>query len=376
MQEQMEAALQQASSCAVFVGPGPIQGWQNEQMRAGIQRRVEDDSAYRVIPVLVPGATHPRKSDLPPFLRRFEAVEFRSPDDDVAFKRLLAGILGIPPIQVEGYIQAKQGEAKLPPPLSSKFERGHALVIGIANYPKVKPLSETVLNDARDVHSLLTEPLKAGYPPERATLLLDGEATRIGIRKALADLAQRSGADDTAVVFFSGHGGYNPTGGDSQQYLLPYDCDPLDLPGTAITGDEMTRLLREIKAGRLLVLFDSCHSGGAGDPKGELAEIKLGLSEDYYRKLAEGKGRVVMASSRPDEVSWVLSGMKNSLYTHYLLEALQGKGKTLGDGYVRVFDVFRHVAEHVPSKASQHPVFKAAALEQDFAIALVGSGTP
>jgi hypothetical protein len=127
-------------------------------------------------------------------LRRFEAVEFRSPDDEVAFTRLLAGILGIPPIQVEGYIQAKQGEAKLPPSPSGKLEHGHALVIGIANYPKVKPLSETVLNDARDMHALLTEPLKAGYPPERATLLLDGQATGAGIRKALADLAQHAGA--------------------------------------------------------------------------------------------------------------------------------------------------------------------------------------
>jgi hypothetical protein len=371
VQEQMEEALQQATACAVLIGTGSVQGWQNEQMRTAIQRRVENDAAYRVIPVLIPGATRPKRSDLPPFLRRFEAVEFRSPDDDIAFKRLLAGILGIPPIQVEGYIQVKQSEAKLPPPPPGKVEQGHALVNGIANYPKVKPLSETVLNDARDMYALLTEPLKAGYPPESTVLLLDSQATGNGIRKALADLAQHAGADDTAIVFFSGHGGYNPTGGDTQQYLLPYDCDPLNLPGTAITGDEMTRLLREIKAGRLLVLFDSCHSGGAGDPKGELGEIKLGLSEDYHRKLAEGQGRVVMASSRPDEVSWVMSGMKNSLYTHYLLEALQGEGKTLGDGYVRVFDLFRHVAEHVPTKANQHPVFKAAALEQDFAIALV-----
>src|SRR5919202_5129870 len=77
-----------------------------------------------------------------------------------------------------------------------------------------------------------------------------------------------------------------------------------------------------------------------------------------------------MASSRPDEVSWQLKGMRNGLFTHYLLEALRGEGKTLGDGYVRVFDVFRHVADHVPTKANQHPIFKATALEADFPIAL------
>ena len=77
-----------------------------------------------------------------------------------------------------------------------------------------------------------------------------------------------------------------------------------------------------------------------------------------------------MASSRPDEYSWVLREMRNSLFTHYLLEALRGRAKTLGDGYVRVFDVFRHVAEHVPQRADQHPIFKASAMEEDYPVAL------
>jgi hypothetical protein len=64
--------------------------------------------------------------------------------------------------------------------------------------------------------------------------------------------------------------------------------------------------------------------------------------------------------------------MRNSLFTHYLLEALRGQGKTLGDGYVRVFDVFRHVADRVPTRAEQHPIFKATAMEEDFPIALGG----
>jgi len=114
---------------------------------------------------------------------------------------------------------------------------------------------------------------------------------------------------------------------------------------------------------------------GLADPKGLLPQVKHGLSEEYYQALAQGKGRVVIASSRPDEVSWAPSGMNNSLFTHYLLEALRGQAQTLGDGYVRVFDVFRHVADHVPTQANQHPIFKATAMEEDFAIALAGRQT-
>lgn len=54
-------------------------------------------------------------------------------------------------------------------------------------------------------------------------------------------------------------------------------------------------MLCGIEVGQLLALFDSCHSGGAGDPKGLLPHIKRGLSGNYYQALAQGKG----ASSSP-----------------------------------------------------------------------------
>jgi hypothetical protein len=54
--------------------------------------------------------------------------------------------------------------------------------------------------------------------------------------------------------------------------------------------------------------------------------------------------------------------------------ASRGHARTLGDGYVRVFDVFRHVSQHVPQKAHQHPIFKAAAVQEDFPLALNGTG--
>jgi hypothetical protein len=378
MQEQMEDALLDAQSCAVFIGgAGTIAGWQNEQMRAAIQTRVEDDSGYRVIPVLLPGITRPSRRDLPPFLRRYEMVEFANPDDEIAFRRLLAGILGIPPVEVEGYIEAESARSRLASPPSGRFAGGRAVVIGVAGYANVSPLPAAVLDDARDLRARLTDPATCGYPAGQAALLLDGQATRDGIRAALAELAQAAGPDDTAVVFFSGHGAraIDPKGlGDPSglEYILPFDADLSDLARTAIRGDEMTAMLRRIRAGRLLVLFDSCHSGGAGEPKAAAPPLKAGLSEDYYTGLALGKGRVVIASCRADEVSWVLPGMRNSLFTHHLLEALGGgTARTLGDGYVRVFDVFRHMADRVPRLASQHPIFKAAGMEEDFPIALI-----
>ena len=59
-QEAVEEALDGCATCAIFVGPSGTGPWQNEEMRAAIQRRAEESRAgerpFRVIPVLLPGA--------------------------------------------------------------------------------------------------------------------------------------------------------------------------------------------------------------------------------------------------------------------------------------------------------------------------------
>jgi hypothetical protein len=371
VQEQMEKALQDAQACAIFIGgTTQISGWQNEQMRATIQLRVEDDSNYRIIPVLLPGVSPVARRDLPLFLRRYQVVDFSNPGDQAAYQRLVAGILGIPPIQVDQYILNAQRNKQQRASADGGFQAGHALVVGIAHYPAVRGLPENVLDDARDLADLLQDPNRCGYPSGQVLRLLDEEATASGIRSALSDLAQRAGTGSTAVVYFSGHGWHHR--GTGQQFLVPYDADSNNLVDTCLSNQELSHLLSEIQADRLLVLFDACHSGGVGDPKDFESGIEAGLPEEYYQNLAQGVGRVIIASSRPEEVSWVLQGMRNSLFTHYLLEALTGFGPSLGDGYVRVFDIFRYIAERVPERADQHPIFKAAALELDFPVAWVG----
>lgn len=255
------------------------------------------------------------------------------------------------------------------------FSNGYALVIGIANYPCVRKLPATVLKDAQDVKRILCSPSHCGYPEDNVKLLLDSEATAEGIRNGLRWLSQVSDAGDTAVLFFSGHGGRSKNNDEMVNYLIPYDGDPNNLGDTAISGGELTNLLRAIEAQRLLAFFDSCYSGGTGDAKDfELIGFKSGLSEEYYGHLAQGTGRVIVASSRSDEVSLVLGDMNNSLFTHYLLEALQGGVRTRADGLIRVFDLFDYVSEKVPTRGKQHPIFKAADLENNFPIALYAGG--
>jgi hypothetical protein len=98
-QEGLEQALDQSRTCAVILGEHGIGPWENEEMRSALEMRVKR-SSFRVVPVLLPGATAPDVAKLPPFLRRLTWVDFRTGhglDDPDAFQRLVAGIRGIQP---------------------------------------------------------------------------------------------------------------------------------------------------------------------------------------------------------------------------------------------------------------------------------------
>jgi TIR domain len=98
-QPAIEKALAESESCAVFIGPSGFGPWQNEEMRASIDRRVTDSKRrFRVIPVLLPGAERAERSSLPTFLTATTWVEFRdSLEDPGAFHRLISGIRGQEP---------------------------------------------------------------------------------------------------------------------------------------------------------------------------------------------------------------------------------------------------------------------------------------
>jgi hypothetical protein len=260
----------------------------------------------------------------------------------------------------------------------SLFSKGYALIVGISDYAYVSSLPATIIQDAENVSSLLRDPAYCAYPESQVRILLDGQATMAGFRAALQWLAARCQAKDTAVIYFSGHGGRLENGDLSDNYLILQDTNPANLAETAVSGTEFTRWLQQIRANRLLVLFDCCHAGGVGqvskDGLAPKTPLKSGLDENLYERLGQGRGRAIIASSRSDELSYVLPGMANSLFTHYFLDGLRGQAPTRGDGLLRLFDLFDYLSQNVNQRhPRQHPILKAE-LEDNFPIALYVGG--
>lgn len=257
------------------------------------------------------------------------------------------------------------------------LENAYALVIGIANYQHINSLPRTVLKDARDIYNLLTDPNLCGYLPANVSLLLDEEATGAAIREELAKLAERADEHSTVFFYLSSHGGRIDSGAFAGEYLLPVDTSytsDQSLAQTAISGGEFSQALKKIAARKLTVVFDCCHSGGVGQPKNAMAPtLKIGLPENYYDLLKAGRGRVIIASSRSTEYSYVMPGADNSVFTQHLLAGL--RGGVLGPaGLIRIFDLFDYLQPRVTAdQPNQHPLFKAE-LEENFPVALYLGG--
>lgn len=263
---------------------------------------------------------------------------------------------------------------------STGYPQGHALLIGVANYQQVSSLPAAILNDVNDVAATLSSPKYCAYAPANVVTLLDANATRAAVLKGLEELAARAGSDDTACVFFSGHGGVVGSPDNEDSILVTVDSDLADIEKTSISSDELAAALTQIKAKRLLVFIDACHAGGAAISKsltdGKGHELKSGYTQNTFAKLAVGSGRALMASCRADEVSAVFSGARNSVFTTALLAGLRGAADKTASGFIKVFDLFNYVSEEVPKliPEGQHPIFKADNLEVNFAVALSQGG--
>lgn len=260
------------------------------------------------------------------------------------------------------------------------YPQGHALLIGVANYQKVSSLPAAILNDVNDVASTLASPKYCAYALANVVTLLDANATRAAVLKGLDELAARAAPDDTACVFFSGHGAVVGSPGNEDSVLVTVDSDLADIENTSIASAELAAALARIKAKRVLVFIDACHAGGAAISKrltdGKGHEFKSGYSQNTFAKLAVGSGRALMASCRADEVSAVFTGARNSVFTTVLLAGLRGAADKSASGFIKVFDLFNYVSEEVPKLIpdDQHPIFKADNLEGNFAVALSQGG--
>ena len=239
------------------------------------------------------------------------------------------------------------------------FSNGFAVIIGAgADLP-------VTIADAKAIDKQLRDPTRCAYESHHVRLLTEKDARREDILSALEWLAEKAGKDDTAIVYFSGHGIELP-----DFHLLPFGFELNNLADTAITHQEFTERLRSIRAKKLLLLLDCCHAGGQAEVKGYKSPIPPAAIVEF----GNSSGRVMIASSRKWERSQI--GHPYSEFTKAALESLSGYGAFERDGYARVLDLALWVNRVVPERTNntQHPIIKVSNLQDNFALAWYAGG--
>lgn len=238
-----------------------------------------------------------------------------------------------------------------------------AVAIGINAYPKVPPL-KFAADDARAFRDHLVD--RTGIPPENVTLLLDEEATLGKLRSVLGThLKNKAGKEDMVILFFAGHGAterdvMSPDGDGLEKYLLPFDADPKDLYASALPMREIAHIFQRIRSERLIFLVDACYSGASGGRTIAAPGFRANLTDAFLDRVAGGRGTIILSASAANEVSVEKEEFGHGVFTHFLLQGLEGVADVDKDGLITVDEIYAYVSKHVPQATDQeqHPVKK------------------
>jgi hypothetical protein len=220
-----------------------------------------------------------------------------------------------------------------------------AVIVGIDAYQPesdFRPLNYAV----KDAEALKITLEKRGY---KVKLLTNGQAKKHFILQAIQEAGKLLEPErGTLVFFFTGHGfvGKTPKGEDDN-FLAVDGTTSYDLSNSGLGLADVKATLKATKARRNMVFIDACRNNPLLKPE------KSG-DNPSFAALAESEGLNVLYSTAPGDVSVETADFQHGLFTHFLLEGLEGKagqnGMVLFDGladYVTT-QVKNYSFEHLP----------------------------
>lgn len=271
-----------------------------------------------------------------------------------------------------------------------------AVIAGIDNYRIFDPSGKTDLSgcvhDARNINELLQD----AFGFDEVYHYENHRASRDQILDALGHLISISEAGDTICFYFSGHGGRR------RGKLSKVDCDYfyeslLTSTGELITDYDLTQLANPLypDAVNFTLIIDACHSGGLHtadqelkckapvfdeelllaieasmatvipfglcisdnfeDILGNVSNVKVGpngsidLDPDPTKTFLPAAKSTLLAACNFNELSWISSKEKGSIFTNCLLEVINQSG--YAGSYT---DLFEELQEKMEDKITRY----------------------
>lgn len=219
--------------------------------------------------------------------------------------------------------------------LKDSYDEHFALIIGINKYDNLPDL-EYAVNDAKAIKDVLIK--KFGYDEKNIKMLIDKQATHDNIMDEYYNLINDTATNDSIIIFFAGHGSTYPSIDKDKGFLVPCDGTEIKM-NTLISWDRLISDSELIKAKHIFFIMDACYSG--------LALLRSNPSKRFLKDMVRRQSRQVLTAGKADQtVKDSGAQTNNSLFTGYLLNALNGEAKT-EEGVICASSVMNYVYNRV-----------------------------
>jgi len=213
-----------------------------------------------------------------------------------------------------------------------------AVVVGVGSYTAMPSLKFTD-DDAYRFYSFLRSVEGGQLPEEQIAILIDEDATRANILKKMREYFLKADKNDVVLLYFSGHG--------LDGCFLPVDYDGFN---NKLRHEEIKKIFTESKAKHKLCIADACHSGSLTHNNGNLAAkgpVPASLQR-YYQAFEDADGGVaLLMSSKAEELSLEDQGLRQGVFTYYVLQGLKGRADANNDYMINIKELYKYVYSKV-----------------------------
>jgi hypothetical protein len=213
----------------------------------------------------------------------------------------------------------------------SKNVKIWAVIVGVGRYSAMPSLKFTD-DDAYRFYSFLKSPEGGALPDNQISVLVDEAATRESILKTMREKFLKADANDVVLLYFSGHG--------LDGCFLPVDYDGFN---NKLRHEEVKQIFKQSKAKHKLCIADACHSGSLRHDMASKGPAPVTLDR-YYRAFEETEGGIaLLMSSKAEELSLEDHGLRQGVFTYYILKGLKGAADPNGDYIVSIKELYNYV---------------------------------
>lgn len=219
----------------------------------------------------------------------------------------------------------------------------YAVIVGNADYGSTTGFNalQTPIADADALEAILTG--KYGFAT--TVTLSSGQRTSLNLRNAsgrdtamaLYNVSQVAGDDDTVLIYYAGHGIYEPM--TTTAFWVPTDA-VAGVPPTYLSASTISEAIARIQARKVILISDSCFSGAllrGGPPEAE--KIDADKRVDALLALQKRKSRILISSGNNEPVADT-GGNGHSVFAQALLNGLENEqfdefsARELFDNYI------------------------------------------